>query len=120
MTITNGAIMEANASTETFVAIYLREHMLMTAGEMARAQRDLLSFAEKKGYALDNVEIFVEKLETAPDAFAKMAEKLSGPGEHVVIVPGIHHLAGLGSPPLAVFRAFAADGVQVLTAGHVD
>lgn len=112
--------MEADASMTTFVAIYLREHMLMTAGEMARAQKDLLSFAERKGYNLDMVEIFIERMESAPDAFAKMAEKLGAPGEHVVIVPGIHHLAGLGSPPLAVFRAFAADGVQVLIAGHVE
>ncbi len=120
MTTTNGVTMEASASTKTFVAIYLREHMLMTAGEMARAQDDLLSFAERKGYDLDKVEIFVEKLETVPDAFAKMAEKLSGPGAHVVIVPGIHHLAGLGDPPMAVLRAFTADGVLVLMARHVD
>lgn len=120
MTITNGVAVKADASTRTFVAIYLREHMLMTAGEMARAQRDLLSFAESKGYDLDKVEIFIEKLETVPDAFARMAEKVSGPGENVVIVPGIHHLAGLGNPPMAVVDAFVADGVQVLMARHVD
>jgi hypothetical protein len=120
MTIASGAAMEADATAQIYVAIYLREHMLMTAGEMAGAQRDLLAFAERKGYNLDRIEIFVEKLETAPDAFAKMVEKLFGPGGRVVIVPGIHHLAGLGSPPLAVLRAFTADGVQVLTAGHVD
>ncbi|GAA1685433.1 hypothetical protein GCM10009745_32410 [Kribbella yunnanensis] len=120
MTITNGVDMEADAPTRTFVAIYLREHMMMTAGEMARAQKGLLAFAERKGYDLDKIEMFVEKRETVPDAFARMAEKLSGPGEHVVIVPGIHHLAGLGDPPLAVLAAFNADGVQVLIAGHVE
>ncbi|HMJ22823.1 MAG TPA: hypothetical protein VK513_12980 [Terriglobales bacterium] len=112
--------MEADNSTSPYVAIYLREHMLMSAGEMARAQQDLMSFAARKGYALDKVEIFVEKIETVPDAFAKMADKLSCSGEHVVIVPGIHHLAGLGNPPLAVLQAFTADGVQVLIAGHVE
>lgn len=112
--------MEIEAPTKPYVAIYLREHMLMTASEMARAQHDLMSFAGRRGYDLDQVEIFVEKLETVPDAFARMADKLSRPGDHVVIVPGIHHLAGLGDPPLAVLQAFTADGVQVLMAGHVE
>jgi len=120
MTITNGAAMEVDAASEPYVAVYLREHMLMTATEMARAQADLMHFAQRQGFDLDRVEIFVEKMETVPDAFAKMADKLSGPGIHVVIVPGIHHLAGLGDSPLAILRAFNADGVEVLLTGHVE
>ncbi|TDW22116.1 hypothetical protein [Kribbella kalugense] len=119
MTIASGVATEMEPSNKPYVAIYFREHVMMSAGEMARARRDLLSFATRRGFGLE-VDLFVEKLETVPDAFARMAKKLSGPGGHVVIVPGIHHLAGLGNPPLAVLQAFTADGVQVLMAGHVE
>ncbi|GAB3948690.1 hypothetical protein GCM10029976_080390 [Kribbella albertanoniae] len=90
----------------------------MTPAEMARAQRGLIEFAERRGLVLS--EIFIEKLESVPEAFAKLAARVSEPGERIVIIPGIHHLAGLGDPPLSVLRAFAADGVQVLIAGHVE
>ncbi|QNE22380.1 hypothetical protein F1D05_36405 [Kribbella qitaiheensis] len=92
----------------------------MSATEMARAQDGLLKFATQKGFNIDHVEIFVEKLETVPDAFQKLIEKMTAQGERTVIIPGIHHLAGLGSPPLAVVEAFTADGVHVLVAGHVE
>ncbi|QNE21640.1 hypothetical protein F1D05_31620 [Kribbella qitaiheensis] len=101
-----------------YVAAYIRRHVLMTPREMAQAQQGIIAFARARG--LEIAEIFVEELETVPDAFARMAEKLHGTGERVVILPGVHHLAGLGSPPLVALQAFTADGVQVLIAGHVE
>lgn len=110
--------MEVETPDRPFVAAYLREHMLMTASEMAWAQRGLIEFAERRGLVLN--EIFIERLESAPEAFAKLADRLNVPGQRIVILPGTHHLAGLGDHPVAVLKAFANDRVQVLIADHIE
>ncbi|GAB3929485.1 hypothetical protein GCM10029976_029200 [Kribbella albertanoniae] len=119
MTIIHGEIMEIKKPTRPFVAIYLRELKPMTASEMAHATSFLMTRARRRGFNPDEVEIFVEKLETAPAAFQKMADKLTERGERVMMIPSIKDLDGLGSPPLAVIEALTADRVEVLITGPV-
>jgi hypothetical protein len=101
-----------------YVAGYFREHMLMDAAEMDRARRWLVSAAKSRGLDIDA--IFIEHLETVPEAFAAMIEKLQAAGPKVLIIPGAHHLAGLGNHPLVVLEALTCDGIEVIFAPHVE
>jgi hypothetical protein len=113
-----GGSVETGEKPRPYVAAYVRKHVLMTPAEMAQARDGIIRFAAARGLGVP--EIFIEDLETVPEAFAKLAHKLERSGERIVILPGVHHLAGLGTPPLAALAAFTADGVQVLIAGHVE
>jgi hypothetical protein len=109
--VVNQGIVEAR-----YVAGYFREHMLMDAAEMDRARRGMVSAAKSHGLDIDA--IFVERLETVPEAFAAMIEKLQASGSNVLVIPGAHHLAGLGNHPLVILEALKCD-VEVIFAPHV-
>jgi hypothetical protein len=111
--VVNQGVVEAR-----YVAGYFREHMLMDAAEMDRARRGMVSVAKSRGLDIDA--IFIEHLETAPEAFAAMIEKLQASGPKVLIIPGAHHLAGLGNHPLVVLQALKCGGVEVIFAPHVE
>ena len=81
-----GSPLSQCASQAGFVAGYFREHMLMTAGEMQQARSRLVSTARSRGLNVDA--IFIERLETVPDAFAAMVEKLQTPGPNVPVTTG--------------------------------
>ncbi|GAA3153046.1 hypothetical protein JOF29_008710 [Kribbella aluminosa] len=118
MKLVHGEIMEIVEKKEPFVAVYIREFPLMSATEMRRARDGLISFARSRGLVVN--EIFEEKPETVPNAFAAMNAKFQASTGNVLIMPGVHHLAGLGDNPLDVLKAFHSYGVEVLIAGHVE
>ncbi len=110
--------MSQDATEPRFVAGYFREHMLMTASETEQARKQLASTAKSHGVDIDA--IFIEHLETAPDAFAAMIGKLQTSGQNILFIPGAHHLAGLGNHPIVVLEALKCDGVEVIFAPHVE
>lgn len=101
-----------------YVAAYFREHMLMDANEMERARSGMVALAKSRGLEIDG--IFIEHLETVPDAFASMVDKFRTASSKVLIIPGVHHLAGMDSNPLMVLEALKDDGVEVIFAAHVE
>lgn len=94
---------------------YLSEHFLMTAAELAKARQALVDYARDNGYEL--AAIYVERLESAPSAFQTLALELDRLDHVALLVPGVHHLAALGSP-LDVKQELEKTGTKVLIAGQ--
>jgi sugar/nucleoside kinase (ribokinase family) len=75
---------------------YLRAHPLMTAAEIVAVKDRLADFAAAQGFALGGV--FIERPETRPAAYHALLEAIQRRGIRTVVVPGLAHLGGHGSP----------------------
>jgi len=75
---------------------YFREHLFMTAREVADIRARFVVLAEREGYKLGS--IFMEKLETAPTAFRDLLQAASKEDVVAVAVPSMRHLAVVGDP----------------------
>ncbi|WP_328993921.1 hypothetical protein OG394_06075 [Kribbella sp. NBC_01245] len=89
----------------------------MTEVEMANARQNLVDLAVSQ--ALDLRKIYVERIESAPDAFDALLTEVTQGGVERILVPGLHHLAVIGDPR-AIRNDLQKDGVDVLIARHID
>ncbi len=83
-------------NTKPPAAGYVNASLLITDSELERARIDVARFAGEWGYALTYVH--VEDRTTAPDAFNALVQQVTALDITTVLVPGIHHFAGLGNP----------------------
>ncbi|QNE19662.1 recombinase family protein [Kribbella qitaiheensis] len=118
MKLVHGDIMEIREKQKPYVAVYIRELPMMSASDFRRARDGLIRFGQSRGLKVDD--IFEEKLESVPDAFTQMIAKLQAVKGNVLIIPGVHHLTGLGNHPMEVLAAFHSYGIEILIAGHVE
>lgn len=96
---------------------YMREHLLMSETELAAVERDLADCAQRHGCVLGTVH--VERIDQSPAAFQALVNQLVHQDIAVLILPGAHHLAVLGSPPeLLMTHLENTTGARVLIARH--
>lgn len=93
---------------------YLREHVLMSAREVAQAKAAIVAFASAEGFTLQG--IYVERLETAPAAFEALIEAANRFEAKAVLVPSLRHFAVPGAPSSMKDRVERSTGAQVLVA----
>ncbi|MFI6829427.1 hypothetical protein ACIBG5_20215 [Kribbella sp. NPDC050241] len=75
---------------------YANASLLMTHSELERVRMDVSRFASEWGYALACVH--VEEPATSPDAFNGLVQQVTALDITTVLVPSLHHFAGIGSP----------------------
>ena len=89
----------------------------MTEVEMANARQNLVDLAVSQD--LDLTKIYVERIESSPEAFHAMLTEITLGSVERILVPGLHHIAVIGDP-----RTIRSDlhkcGVDVLIASHID
>lgn len=93
---------------------YVNEHFMMGYSELAAARRDIAACAVAAGCHL--AAIFVERIETSPAAWRALHLKLIASSDsNALILPGLHHLANVGSP-VEVRNSLLDSGMNVLIA----
>lgn len=89
----------------------------MTETEMANARQNLVYVAVSEN--LELAKIYVERVESSPEAFHAMLTEIRLGNAQRLLVPGLHHLAVIGDP-----RTIRSDlrkcGVDVLIASPID
>jgi hypothetical protein len=96
---------------------YVREESRMSDPELAYAKRVLAEYAEREGYALGT--IYVERVDRTPAAFEALVTSAIRDEAAVVIVPGFHHLALIGSAVELAAHLAKTTGACVLDADAV-
>ncbi|MEV0284366.1 hypothetical protein AB0H36_09645 [Kribbella sp. NPDC050820] len=75
---------------------YFREHLLMTAAEKAEIRAGFAAFAKKNDYRLGK--IFMERVETAPDALSALVTAALDDKAAAIAVPSLAHFSVFGHP----------------------
>ncbi|MGW1340930.1 hypothetical protein ACWCOV_07725 [Kribbella sp. NPDC002412] len=75
---------------------YFREHLLMTATEKARIRAGFEALARKNDYRLGK--IFMERVETAPDALSALVTAVLDDRAAAIAVPSLAHFSVFGHP----------------------
>ncbi|MFI7060325.1 hypothetical protein ACIBL3_05025 [Kribbella sp. NPDC050124] len=75
---------------------YFREYLLMTATEKAEIRAGFEAFAEKNDYRLGK--IFMERVETAPDALRALVTAVLDDKAAAIAVPSLVHFSVFGHP----------------------
>ncbi|MGW7687129.1 hypothetical protein ACWGID_40690 [Kribbella sp. NPDC054772] len=96
---------------------YARKHLLMCESEVNRTKERLTYFAKQAGYNLSAV--FVEEVQTAPDAFERLVQAVVNDKVETVILPSMLHFAVLGDPKRIREHFEGATGAKVVIAVDV-
>jgi hypothetical protein len=75
---------------------YFREHLLMTPAEKAAIHAGFDAFAKRNNYQLGK--IFMERVESAPDALSALVTAVLDDKAAAVAVPSLAHFSVLGHP----------------------
>ncbi|GAA2817267.1 recombinase family protein [Kribbella solani] len=90
---------------------YVNANLLITESEVTRVRESMARFADEWGYDLDRVH--VEDRTSGRSAFNAMVTQLTAEDITTVLVPSLHHFAGIGHP------VEVKNHLQLLTAGRV-
>ncbi|GAA1548384.1 hypothetical protein GCM10009804_00930 [Kribbella hippodromi] len=90
---------------------YVNANLFITESEVARVRESMERFADEWCYDLDS--IHVEDRASGRSAFNSMVTRLTTEDITTVLVPSLHHFAGIGHP------IEVKDHLQLLTAGRV-
>lgn len=96
---------------------YIHEHLFMTPREANDIRARMAKVAAHEGWELGS--IFIEKVETSPEAFETLVRILMTETRKVfVAVPSVHHFSPLGHPIALKAELERVTGATVVLAGY--
>jgi hypothetical protein len=114
--MTTDALEPASARDLPVLHGYFREHLLMTPTEKADIRAGFETFAKRNDYRLGK--IFMERVESAPDALSALVAAVLDDKAAAVAVPSLAHFSGLGHP-VAVHKQLEAALHTPVLCSHV-
>jgi hypothetical protein len=90
---------------------YLRKHFLMSEAELARARHLIVDCARRLNVQL--IAIYVEEIETTPEAFHDLLAAVMRNEPRLIIAPDIHHFEVAGDAS-AVVERLESNGIKIV------